>query len=154
MASELYSGALPIKGVHDTLVLLTSAARTETAGDEGDAVRLTRPANALMFILDVTAAATDVGDTLDAQVQTSVEIGGTTVWIPVCSFTQVLGNGGAKRHVGKIVATEAQAMFENGASLAAGSIRHLFGDSWRVRWVIADADANASFTFSVVAVPM
>jgi hypothetical protein len=138
------------RGVAYTTTLLSSAARTVTAGTNGDAVYLPDAANGYAFILDVTAASTDAGDTLDAQVQTLI---GDT-WVPVCSFTQCLGNGGAKQHIGKVSSNGAQTMFEASAALAAGSIRNLCGDQYRVRWVIVDADADASFTFSVKALPM
>ena len=132
--------------------LLESAARTVTAGANGDAVYLPDAHNGYAFVLSLTAAATDVGDTLDAQVQTSLD-GGTT-WTPIASFTQCLGNGGAKVHIAKVSSNGAVTMFENAAALAAGSIRNLCGDQYRVRWVIVDADADASFTFSVTACAM
>ena len=131
--------------------LLASAARTDTAGTNGDAVYLPRPLNALVFVLDVTAAATDAGDLLDVKVQTLID---GTNWVDVCYFTQVLGNGGAKRYIAKILCSTAQAMFSDTA-LTAGNVRHLFGDTWRVNWVIVDAGTdNASFTFSVKAIAM
>ena len=132
--------------------LLASAARTDTAGTNGDAVHLPDAPNGYQFVLDVTAAATDVGDTLDVQVQTLID---GVNWVPVCSFTQCLGNGGAKRHIAKINAGATQAMFEAGTALAAGSTRNLCGDAYRVRWVIVDSSTdNASFTFSVTAMPL
>lgn len=142
----------PARAQYLATTLLASAARTDTAGTNGDAVRLPDAPNGYAFVLDVTAAATATGDTLDVQVQTLID---GTNWVPVCSFTQVLGDGGAKRHVGKISSNGAQTMFEASASLAAGSIRNLCGDAYRVRWVIVDATTdNASFTFSVTAIPM
>lgn len=132
--------------------LLASAARTVTAGTNGSAVYLPDAPNGYAFILNVTAAATDVGDTLDVQVQTTLD-GGTT-WTPIAAFTQCLGNGGAKTHIAKVSSDGAVTMFENAATLSAGSIRNLCGDQYRVRWVIVDADADASFTFSVTACAM
>ena len=143
--------------LHDAVTLQASAAKTETGtGSTVTATSLTerlvnRPYKGIAFILDVTAAATDAGDTLDVQVQTQID---GTNWVPVVSFTQVLGNGGTVRHVAKVVRDVAQSMFEDSASLAAGSVRNLLGNTWRVKWTIADAGTdNASFTFSVVAVP-
>lgn len=102
---------------------------------------------AAIFVLDVSAAATEANDTLDLQVQTLVE---GDNWVPVCSFTQVLGNGGAVVHVGKISKTEPQAMFANSAALAAGSVRNIFGSSWRTSYVIVDpTGTNAAFSFIV-----
>jgi hypothetical protein len=129
------------------------AATTTAAGavdEAGSAVRLPGMVNAMALVLDVSAAATDAGDTLDVKVQTKID---GTNWIDVVSFTQVLGNGGVKRHVAKIVAGLAEAMFAD-AALAAGSVRHLLGDEWRVKYDQVDADSDGSFTFSVTACPM
>ncbi|MCC7139779.1 MAG: hypothetical protein IT460_15255 [Planctomycetes bacterium] len=139
----------PHKTVYERQTLVAAAARTATAGDAGAAARLPI-AGAYVFVLDVTEAATDVGDTLDVFVQALL---GST-WVDVAHFTQVLGNGGAKRYVAKVCAGVAEAMFSDASALAAGSVRHVVGDAWRARWVIVDADADASFTFSVVAVPV
>lgn len=139
------------KKAHDVVALLASTTTAAGAVDTaGDSVRLPRPPNAIVFTLDVTAAATDGTDTLDAKVQTKLD---GTNWVDVCSFTQVLGNGGAKRHIAKILANTAEAMFSN-ADLAAGSVRHLLGDEYRVAYVQVDGDADATFTFSVSACPM
>lgn len=134
------------------LEILASGARTATAGTNGSTVYLPALAHAYGFVLDVTAAATDADDTLDVAIQTLVD---GTNWVSVCAFTQCVGNGGAKRHLGKIDASLAQAMFEGSAALAAGSIRNWCGDAWRARYVIVDpTGSNASFTFSVQAMPM
>lgn len=134
----------------DAVTLLSSGARTETGNGTG--VRLPGFVNAISFALDLTAAATDAGDTLNVYVQTKID---GTNWVDVVAFTQCLGNGGAKRHIGKLNATAALTMFENATSLTAGTIRDLLGDEWRVRWAITDASTdNASFTFSVTACPM
>jgi hypothetical protein len=99
--------------------------------------------------LEVTAAATNAGDTLDAFLQTTID--GAT-WIDIAHFTQVLGNGGAKRFIAKVAADQAEAMFETGAALAAGAVRHLLGDQYRARWDIVDGGGGVqSFTFSVKA---
>lgn len=130
--------------------LLASAVRTETT--TGSAVQLPDAPNGYAFVLDVTAAATAAGDTLNVQVQTSLD---GTNYIPVVSFTEVLGNGGALRHVAKITSAGTQAMFLSSASLAAGSVRNLIGDKWRVVGTIVDATTDdASFTYSVTAIAM
>lgn len=135
---------------HYARTLLASAARTATSTGEA-AVRLPR-ADAYAFTLVVTAAATDAGDTLDVFVQTKLD---GTNWTDVVAFTQVLGNGGAKRYIAKVVAALAQDDFEVGSALSAGEVRHLIGDEWRVRFAIADVSTDdASFTFSVSAIPM
>ena len=143
--------ALMEKQVAEAKTLIASAARTADTGNGGE-VRLPGMVNGFAFVLDVTAAATESGDLLDAYVQTVID---GTNWLDVVRFTQVLGNGGAKRYIAKINAGVAQAEFENGAALGAAAVRNLLGDKWRVRWVITDAGTdNASFTFSVAACPM
>lgn len=136
------------KNVNDVVTLRASAALSTVGATNEAAVKLSRPANAIVFELDLTAAATDVGDTLDVKIQTKLD---GTNWVDVVAFTQCLGNGGAKRHVAKIMCSTAQAMFETGTALTAGNVRHLIGDEWRVVSTIVDANANASFTFGVYA---
>ena len=65
-------GPLRAKGAYDVMTLRASAATAVGAisGTTGSAVYLPRPENGITFILDVTAAATDVGDTLDITIQT------------------------------------------------------------------------------------
>jgi len=142
---------MQVKRAHDKVTLLASTTTAAGAVDTaGSSVRLPGMVNAIAFTLDVTAAATDAADTLDVKVQTKID---GTNWVDVVYFTQVLGNGGALRHVAKIFASVAEAMFLN-AALAAGTVRNLIGDEWRVAYVQADADADATFTFSVAACPM
>ena len=144
--------ALETKRDHDVITLL--AATTTAAGainTSGASVRLPGMVNALVFVLDVTAAATDAADTLDVSVQTVLD---GANWIDVAHFTQVLGDGGPLTYINKIVAGVAQAEFETGTALGAAAVRNLFGDEWRVNYVQADADADATFTFSVTAIPM
>ena len=76
--------------------------------------------------------------------------------VSVVAFTPVLGNGGAKRHIGKITNGAALTMFEAATALSAGSVRNLMGKEWRASWVIVDGGAatSQSFTFSVTAIPM
>lgn len=143
---------LELKKVHDVVTMLASAARTVTAGTNSDDIHLPGMANGFLFTLNVTAAATDVGDTLDVTIKTQVD---GTNWLDVVHFTQVLGNGGAKVYSAKVSATEAQAIYDATASLAAGdAATQVIGDIWRITWVIVDADADASFTFTVTACPM
>ena len=106
-----------------------------------------------MYVLDVTAAASDVGDTLDVYIQSSVD--GTT-WDDFIHFTQVLGNGGAKKfraaHNSIITPTTALGPEADG-TLAAGVKQGPLGSQFRIKYVIVDADADASFTFSVKCQP-
>lgn len=133
-----------------SVTLVASAAKTADSTGE-TAYTLPCPVGGILFILDLTAAATAVDDTLDVFVQTKIG----SEWVDVVHFTQILGNGGAKRYYAKISATEPQAMFEDGSALAAAAIRHLCGEQFRARWTITDAGAdNASFTFSLKALAM
>lgn len=104
---------------------------------------------ALVFQLDLTAAATESSDTLDVYVQTTID---GTNWIDIVHFTQVLGNGGAKRYFSKVLGVGTLTEFENATSLGAAAARNIMGSQFRVRWAITDASTqNASFTFSVTA---
>ena len=139
------------KSAHEVVTL--SASATSTATNTGTtAVRLPA-AQAFAFVLDQTLAAADADDTLDVFVQTKLD---GTNWVDVVHFTQTVGTGtDALRYVAKISAHIATAEFENGSALGAAAIRHLMGDEWRVRWVIVDpTGSDASFTFSVTAIPM
>lgn len=143
--------SLQAKKDYDAITLLAPGAVTETSAGTTPA-RLPGMINSVAFTLVVSAAATDVGDTLDVYVQTKLD---GSNWTDVVHFTQVLGSGGAKRFVAKVSADVAEAMFAAGTALAAGSVRNLIGDEWRVRYDITDASTdNASFTIGVYACPM
>lgn len=137
------------RAVSHVKTLLASAARTVTSTGE-DAVRLSDAPNGYVFICDLTATATDVGDLLDVFVQTKIG----DLWVDVVYFTRMGGTVGAKRYITKVTGDLATAEFEVGTGLVAANVRNLIGDQWRVRYVVTDANANASFTFSVVAIPM
>lgn len=130
--------------------LLASAAKTATGN--GDAVWLPyRFPRAVVFVCDLTAAATDAADTLDVKVQTMLD---GTNWTDVCHFTQMLGNGGAKRFAMKVTADTAVSIFVPSAAVAADAVQNLVGDRFRAVWAIVDADVDCSFTFSVTAIGM
>jgi hypothetical protein len=136
-----HTGLANLQGV----TLLASAARTTTG--TGDALADLGEFGSLVLQLDVTAAATAAGDTLDVYCQTTID---GTNWVDIHHFTQVLGNGSAKRYYAKIVKDVALTEFENGTALGAAASRSILGNQYRVRWAITDAD-DASFTFSVKA---
>lgn len=139
----------PTKAFDEGVTLVASAAVTATS--TGTTPVRIPVCPAIVFVLDATVAATSSGDILAAFVQTKV-LGN---WIDVVAFTTVLGDGGAKRHIAKVAAGLAEAMFENASALAAGSVRHIHGDEWRARWTVTDATTDdASFTFSLTACPM
>lgn len=131
----------------DKLVLEASSAKVAAStGNTAQAFAMRR--QGVLFQLDVTAAATEAGDTLDVFVQTTID---GTNWVDVVHFTQVVGNGGAKRYFAKCTSDLAEPMFENSAALAAGSVRNMIGTAYRCRWAMNDATTvgNISFTFSV-----
>lgn len=103
------------------------------------------------FTLAVTAAATDAGDTLDVYIQSSSD--GGTNFDDFIHFTQVLGNGGAKKFAAQwsgIISPTSALHVHQDAALSAGVNQGPVGDIWRVKWVIVDAGSvNVSFTFSV-----
>lgn len=129
----------------------------ETVSTTGTTVQIVEDANGFstaLFVLDVTAAATDAGDTLDVFVDQSAD--GTT-WINIAHFTQVLGNGGAKREVAKVTAGEfndPDAVLAVASDAAAAVVRNVGVMPYmRYRSTIVDASTdNASFTYSLVAV--
>jgi len=132
--------------VSDQFTLFASGTVTATdAGESGVSVHRIR--NAAVFTLDVTAVGTGPGDTLDVFVQTLVA---PNIWVDVVHFTQVVGNGGAKRFVAKILAGASEAMFAPATALVAGSVRNIIGDLFRMRCDVVSSSAP-SFTFSVVA---
>lgn len=134
------------------LTLLASAARTA----DGNSGALGKPPHPeqikhARFILDVIAAATDAGDTLDVYIQKLYD---GTNWDDFVHFTQVLGNGGAKEYIAewhRDDAVDDEEHVPQDAALAAGIMQggHL-GTDLRVKWAIVDSgDADQSFTFSV-----
>jgi len=106
-----------------------------------------------VFVLDVSAAAAAVGDTLDVYLQSAAnpEAGAASAfWDDFVHFTQALGNGGAKRFLAYwirdyIPTTGVKAPQD--AALAAGVQQGPYGEGGRVKWVIAGA--SPSFTFSL-----
>lgn len=142
----------------DSATQLSVGADIFTSGDTyviypGTGYTLQQAFQELMLQLDVTAAATDVGDTLDVYVDMSID--GGTKWHNLVHFTQVLGNGGAKTFVAVIKNDNpgASAVFATTADAAAGATRQIgFGNKLRYRSVVVDAGTqNASFTFTLKA---
>src|SRR4030067_3725750 len=87
-----------LKGLHsrqlgEDFPLAASAARTEVAGATGTPVEFNGGRRRFVVLLDITASATEAGDTLDVYVD--VLIGAT--WINAIHFTQQAGNGAAKK---------------------------------------------------------
>lgn len=106
------------------------------------------------FEYSLTAAATEVGDTLDVYIDTSFDLG--TTWINIVHFAQSTGTSEPDRAVA-IVSPGGSAMtapVDVAADAAAGAVRHFLGDRVRVRYTMVQAatNDNESFTFLVNAV--
>jgi hypothetical protein len=133
-------------------VLLVPSGATAASGNLVVANKGLGRFRACSLLLDVTVAATVAGDTLNVYVQKNLaQPGGTAVWSDIASFTQVLGNGGAKQFrcgfTTMGVAPPAMAAPAT-ATLAAGSIVNgeAWSSDWRVQWVVA---GTGTFTWSL-----
>lgn len=101
--------------------------------------------------LDVTAAATDAGDTLDVYLDTSFD--GGVSFVNIGHFTQVLGNGGAKKYIMSFkanpVAASNSVSFTTDQS-ASAALQIGFGDRFRYRAAgVNTSTVDNSFTFSL-----
>ena len=134
----------------ETFTLAASGARTATAVTYGTAVYFGGERQRFIVFLDVTAAATDIDDTLDVYIDFSLD---NVTFYNGGHYTQVLGNGGVKSFymvfdpsapgtAGIAVATDA----------AVNTVRPaMIGPYIRARWVIVNPGGGAaSFTFSVL----
>lgn len=138
--------------------LVASAARTasDNSGTLTPFASKVGKLKAAIFQLTVSAAATESSDTLDVYVQHTPD-GGTT-WDDFIHFTQVLGNGGAKKFIAtwmRDVIPESEIKIPADAALAVGILQGPIAPLLRVKWVIVDAGTdNASFTFSLAVTPI
>ena len=131
----------------EAITLFASGVRTATAGTNGTAVAILGERLSYTFILDVTAAATEITDTLDVYIDT---LFGTATWINCAHFTQVLGNGGVKSFFTVIVPTSMTTTDAVTTDCAAGVARGVVGSQFRGRYVEVDGGgAASSFTFSL-----
>lgn len=149
MPTHFYPGARHENDNSLNVMLAQSLARTASGNVTYSDGLLSRYKTALIM-LDITAAATAVGDTLDVYVQKNLALPSeSAIWTDFAHFTQALGNGGAKQFVAELTQediTSGMHIVQDGA-LAAGVNGGPWGDQWRVKWVIAGA--TPSFTFSV-----
>ncbi len=126
-----------------------AAPKTVTASGSTTATRVRLPPHlfSVSFVLDVSAAATLVTDTLDVVVWSKIDGAND---IDIAYFTQIKGNGGAKRYFMKVAANQPQVEFEHSVALTAGQLRNYIGDEWFIAWTEA---GTGSFDFTVTAIP-
>ncbi len=134
----------------ELITLAASAART--ANGNGSWFYIGGERSILGIVLDITASATDAGDTLDVYIDFSFD--GTNAIGNAVHFAQQAGNGAAARYYAMLMPTSGLTTPTTITSDAsAGVVRpELFGPYIRARWAIADSgNGNSSHTFSVQA---
>lgn len=141
-----------VRGLGRAQTLATIATAAGAVSTTGSTVIPGVPITYAQFDLNVTAAATAAGDTLDVYVDTSMDSG--TTWINIVHFTQVLGNGGAKRETMTInpSGNVGTAPINTAADAASAGVRHILGGQFRARYVQVDATTqDAAFAATVKA---
>ena len=134
-----------------SLVLVASAAKT-ASGNSGTLARDYGNARAATFYLSITADESTAADTLNVYIQSSFDSG--TTWQDFVSFTQAVGDTGNAGFVEQMswvreTNDNEQQTVKDGA-LTHGNVENgPCGSLWRVKWVIVDDSASASFTLSV-----
>lgn len=105
----------------------------------------------MIVVCDMTAAATDVGDTLDLYIDTSFD--GGLSFVNIGHFTQILGNGGAKKFIMSFKSSPISAANSvpfGTDQVASAALQIGFGNYINYRAVIVDAGTqNVSFNYSV-----
>lgn len=133
------------------VTLLASAARTTTG--TADVTLDVSKAKAALFLFEVTAAATEVGDLLDVYMQHSPDAG--TTYDDFVHFTQVVGTSTGYTELAQWTAfsglPETEVRSPQDGAAGVGVVQGPVGDNWRIKWNVVDVTTtgNASFTFSV-----
>lgn len=134
--------------------LLASAARTTSGVGSVIPIRRFERMYGAVFLLDVTAAASAAGDLLDVYIQSQIG----SFFDDFVRFTQVLGNGGAKKFVAYWVKNVAQATPmrapADGAMTPAGVLQGGVPGLLRVKYNITAGAGSHNFTFSVTMEPI
>lgn len=138
----------------EAFTLLSAAARTESAntGATEGWVYLGGERGKLVLLLDITASATDAGDTLDVYIDVSLT--GTQVDGTAIRFTQQAGNGSATRQLAILsdAVSFGTSVIPTSSAPGSGSVRPgMIGLPYiRARAVLVDSgNGNTSHTFSV-----
>ena len=139
---------ISIKG--GTKTIISSGAVTSSGVSEEFSIL--NSIKSILVQLDVTAAATEVGDILAVWLQGTID--GTNFY-DLGRFADVLGNGGTKRYVmvvNREYAAESELITPTDAAMNAATVNQgPFPDTLRIKYTVTDAGTdNASFTFSVV----
>jgi hypothetical protein len=139
------------QGHWEIVELLASAAHTQETNSRGASVDVGDWDKAII-ILDITASATDAGDTLDVYVDISWD--GGTNWYNAIHFTQQAGNASAKVEMASLNAAVANAPggdLQINANAASGVVRaSMCGPLISVRSTVARVTGtDESHTFSV-----
>ncbi len=120
--------------------VVTDAASADGAIDVSPATR------SFVFMLAVTAAATDSGDVLTVQIEGSID---GTNWVECVTFATHAGDVAAEEYYEPLtIATNASGFLGSAAQGAASALGVVFR-KYRVKWSIAETGGNASFTFEV-----
>lgn len=134
------------------LTLRASAAATAVAGATGTVVSGIGHYRRWIILLNITASAHENGDTLDVYIDVSLD--GTT-WINAVRFATQAGDGAAKKEFAILDPAAPGAVIITATSDCASGVTRpaAWGDYMRARWTVteAGADADASHTFSVIA---
>lgn len=140
----------------ETITLLSAAARTASAntGASDGWEYIGGERGKIVIILDITASATDAGDTLDVYIDLSLT--GTQVDGIAVRFTQQAGNGSANRQMAILndAVSFGTSVIPVSSAPGSGAVRPgMIGAPYiRARAVLADSgDGNTSHTFSVTA---
>lgn len=139
--------------------VIIKASGAQTTSTTGDGIQVTNENfeqrfTQALFVLDITALATEVGDTLDVMVDVSPD--GET-WFNAVHFTQAVGNGSAATEVAKLnegLFNDPDAVLAVTSDASAGVTRNLGVMPYvRYRSTINDAvtTSNVSFTYSLKA---
>lgn len=134
-------------------ILLASATQT-ASGNSAVSITHGERMKGAIFLLTVSAAGTAVGDLLDVYIQSSPD-GGTT-YDDFVRFTQVLGNGGAKKFTAtwmRDISPTSSLHAPADATMTAGVNQGPIGSTLRVKWVITSS-VTPSFTFKIDVSPI
>jgi hypothetical protein len=105
-----------------------------------------------LFVLNITASATEAGDTLNVMIDMSYDNGVT--WVTAARFTEQAGNGAANVEILQLGADNPTTSVVSGiqSDPASATVRPIMvSPIIRIRWEIADVATllNQSHTFSV-----